>query len=64
MNALTALIILALVATVVSLGLGIRSMMKGGEYDRKHSDQFMLSRIGFQALALILMVAALYVANW
>ncbi len=61
MDILTLLIVLALLATVVSLGLGVRSMAKGGEYDQSHSTQFMLMRVAFQGLALVLLVIALLV---
>jgi len=59
MDILTLLIVLALLATVVSLGLGVRSMAKGGEYDQSHGTQFMLMRVAFQGLALVLLVIAL-----
>jgi len=61
MDILTLLIVLALLATMVSLGLGIRSMAKGEEYDQSHSTQFMLMRVAFQGLALVLLVIALLV---
>jgi Hypoxia induced protein conserved region len=61
MDILTLLIILALLATVISLGLGVRSMAKGGEYDQAHSTQFMVMRVGFQGVALVLLVIALLV---
>lgn len=59
MSTLTILIILALVATIISLVLGISSMGRGGSYDEKHSGQFMSARVIFQGVALILMVIAL-----
>ncbi len=63
MDALVLLIILALIATIVSLVTGVVSMGRGGEFDQKHSNQLMWSRVGFQGLALILLVAALYFAT-
>jgi len=62
MTLLTGLIILALLATVVSLGWGIGSMAHGGSYDEQHSDQFMFARVGLQALAITLMGIALWVS--
>ena len=56
MNMLTILIILALIATIISLIIGLRSMGKGGEYDKKHADEFMSARIIFQAIALVLLI--------
>lgn len=58
MTIFTTLAILALVATIVSLGWGIGSMAHGGEYDARHSNQLMWARLGFQALALVLLLAA------
>jgi hypothetical protein len=55
------LVILALLATVVSIVMGVGSMAKGGKYDDKHSGQFMNARIIFQAMAAMLLVIALIV---
>ncbi len=60
MNALTAVVLLALVATVVALGTGIISMARGGEFDHQHSEQFMISRVVFQGVALVALLLALY----
>ena len=59
MNTLTILIILALVATIISLLLGVGSMAHGGSSDEKHSGQFMNARVIFQGIALLLMIIAL-----
>ena len=53
MKIITVLIILALIATVVSMVVGVGSMAKGGAYDDKHSGQF-------QAVAAILLMLALF----
>lgn len=58
MTILTTLIVLALVATIVSLVWGLGSMGAGGQYDDKHYTQFMTARIGFQALAIVLLIIA------
>ena len=63
MDFLTILIIAALLATVVSLVIGIGYMGKGGESDEEHSAQLMFARVGLQALTFILLLVALYVAN-
>jgi hypothetical protein len=60
MKIITILVILALIATVVSMLIGVGSMAKGGAYDDKHSGQFMNARIIFQAVAAILLMLALY----
>lgn len=61
MKILTILIILALIATIVSIVMGIGSMARGGAYDDQHSGQFMNARIILQAVAAILLLIALYV---
>ena len=58
------MIILALLATVGALGAGIVSMVRGGEYDREHGTQLMAARVGFQGVAVVLMLVALFVANF
>ena len=60
MNVLTAIIILALIATIAALLTGVWSMGRGGEFDEQHSNQLMRARVIFQGIALLLMLAALY----
>jgi hypothetical protein len=57
------LIIAALIATVVVLGLGLRSMARGGSYDREHAEKFMWERVALQALVVILLLAAAILLN-
>jgi hypothetical protein len=52
------LIIAALIATVVVLALGLRSMARGGTYDKEHAEKFMWERVALQALVVILLLAA------
>jgi len=63
MNILTLLIVAALIATIAALGAGVVSMVKGGDYDHAHTLPLMVSRVGFQSLAVILMLFALVLAN-
>lgn len=63
MNMLTVIILLALLATIVSLVVGLGSMARGGEFDFKHSHQFMFARVGSQAVAFVLLLIALYLAT-
>ena len=60
MDVLKIIIILALLATIVSLFMGVVSMGRGGEYDEQHSNQMMRARVVFQGVALLLMLVALY----
>ncbi len=62
MKSITILIILALIATIVSIVMGIGSMARGGAYDDKHSGEFMNARILFQGIAALLLLLALYLA--
>ncbi len=59
MDAITLLVMLGVLATVVALFTGIGSMAEGGEFDDRHSHQLMFARVGLQALTLLLVVIAL-----
>lgn len=63
MNALTIVIILALILTVIVLFTGLVSMGHGGKFDEKHGTQFMFARVGLQGLTLLLLLFALYLVN-
>lgn len=55
-------IVLAIFAglfALFSLILGVASMAHGGEADRANSNTLMLSRVGFQAVALVALLLAL-----
>jgi hypothetical protein len=58
-NLVNLLIVAALVTTVVVLVLGLRSMVRGGEYEREHSEKFMWERVGLQALVIVMLIAAI-----
>jgi hypothetical protein len=57
------LIIAALIATIVVLALGLRSMVRGGDYDREHAEKFMWERVALQALVVVLLLAAAVLLN-
>ena len=63
MEALNLLIIAALIGTLAVLLLGVRSMAKGGDYDRENAEKFMWERIGLQALVILLLIAAVFALN-
>jgi hypothetical protein len=48
------LIAVAMLAVVVSLGLGVLSFLKGGEAGRANSNKFMRYRVMSQAVAVVL----------
>ena len=59
MTALTAVIVIGLVATAGALLSGIVSMAHGGDFDQRHSHQFMFARLGLQGITLLLIVLVL-----
>ena len=63
MSIVNVLIIAALVATVVVLALGLRSMARGGSYDKEHAEKFMWERVALQGLVVILLLVAAVLLN-
>lgn len=59
----TVLMIIAMVLTLLSLGAGLFSMAKGGEFNRKYGNKFMQARVVLQGLALVLFVLAFMAAG-
>ena len=49
------LIIVAMVATLAALGLGLISMVKGGKFNAKHSNKLMRLRVILQFSAIVLL---------
>ncbi|MEK6551609.1 MAG: twin transmembrane helix small protein [Pseudomonadota bacterium] len=62
MTILSVLVIVGLFATAIALVFGIASMAHGGEFDRRHSHQFMYARVGLQGITLVLVLIALWLA--
>jgi hypothetical protein len=62
--ALYLVVMLMAIATAVVFFEGLRSMVRGGAYDRHSSGAFMLMRVEFQALALGLMALAILLAKY
>jgi xanthine/uracil permease len=46
----------AMIAAVGALLLGIVSMAKGGEFNRKYGNKLMRARVGLQGLAILLFI--------
>ena len=63
MNILTVVIIGALLMTIGMIGTGLWSMAHGGDFDQRHSTQFMMARVGMQAITLLLLVVAFFLAS-
>ena len=64
MELINLVVVLALLATIGALGMGVISMGRGGDFDERHSDQFMFARVGLQGIAVVFMFVALYVVNF
>jgi hypothetical protein len=54
------LILLAIAAVAVTLGFGIYSLFRGGEYARSNSNKLMRLRVVLQATAIVLLMAGLW----
>ena len=50
----------ALLSVLAILGLGIFSMVKGGDFNKKYGNKLMQARVGLQGLALGLLALAYY----
>ena len=59
MNTLTVIVVIGLVVSAGALLSGIVSMAHGGDFDRRHSHQFMFARVGLQGITLLLMLVLL-----
>lgn len=58
MNLFSILMILAMIAVLASLTLGLGVMIKGGETSKKYSNKLMQARVTLQGIALLLFVLA------
>lgn len=63
MSIINVLVIAALIATVLVLALGLRSMARGGTYDQEHAEKFMWERVALQGLVVVLLLAAAVLLN-
>lgn len=57
------LLILVMAAIVIVMLLGLVSLWKGGEFNRKHSNRLMRWRVMLQALAIALIGIALFLGG-
>ena len=60
MTVLDVLILLAILAVAVTLALGIRSLYQTGPEARSRSNKLMRLRVALQALAVVLLVVAMW----
>ncbi|MFN4297314.1 MAG: twin transmembrane helix small protein [Brevundimonas sp.] len=59
-NLFDILILLAIGAVTVTLGMGIYSLYRGGDFARSHSNKLMRLRVVLQAVAIILLVVGMW----
>jgi hypothetical protein len=62
MNVLTVLLLLAMLATLGVLIVGLAGFFQGGEFNRKYGNKLMRARVAFQALAVVLLLIILATA--
>lgn len=53
------LILVAVAAVSVTLGFGLYSLFRGGDYARSNSNRLMRLRVGLQAIAVLILVAGM-----
>ena len=59
-TAFNILIPAALLAVAITLAMGIYSLYRGGDFGRSYSNKLMRLRVALQAVAVVLLVAALW----
>ena len=59
-NVLDILILLAIAAVAITLGLGLYSLYRGGDFARSYSNKLMRLRVLFQAIAIALLVVGMW----
>ena len=59
-DVLNILILLAIAAVAVTLGFGIYSLYRGGDFARSHSNKLMRLRVALQALAIVLLCVGMW----
>ncbi|HEX8660474.1 MAG TPA: twin transmembrane helix small protein [Brevundimonas sp.] len=59
-DVLNILILLAIAAVAITLGFGIYSLYRGGDFARSHSNKLMRLRVALQALAIVLLCVGMW----
>ena len=60
MDILEVLMLVALAAVVITLGLGLYALYRGGDFGRSYSNKLMRLRVVLQFIAVLIIVAAFY----
>ena len=56
----TTIVLIACLAVLAVLMLGINAFRRGGDYNRNNANRFMRWRLGLQALAVVVIVVVIY----
>jgi hypothetical protein len=59
MTIMNTFVVIAVVATLVALVLGLFSMARGGEFNERYGNRLMRLRVLIQGLAIVMLVAAM-----
>lgn len=57
----TTIVLVACLAVFAVLLLGINAFRRGGEYNKNNANKLMRWRLGLQALAIVIIVVAIYI---
>ena len=59
MDLLTTLLLIAMLATLGALVVGLAGFFHGGEFNRKYGNKLMQARVALQAIAVVLLLMLL-----
>jgi hypothetical protein len=59
MTLLTTLLLIAMLATLAVLAIGLAGFFHGGEFNRKYGNKLMQARVALQAVAIALLLVIL-----
>ena len=59
-NVFTILILVAIAAVTITLGFGIYSLYRGGDFARSNSNKLMRLRVALQAVAVLLLIGLIW----
>ncbi|MFK0300480.1 twin transmembrane helix small protein [Brevundimonas sp. NPDC090276] len=54
------LILIAIAAVAITLGFGVYSLYRGGDFARSHSNKLMRLRVVLQAVAVLLLMGGMW----
>ena len=63
MTVVNILILAAIAAVTITLGFGIYSLFRGGDYARSNSNRLMRLRVLLQAIALVLLAIGAWISS-